>query len=320
MPDFTTHLLFGESIKDSFSPHIRNIIRNNTQAFNWGLQGPDILFYSKFYRNTGKVPRCGSLMHHMNSESLFSEVIGFLLNSKSSTTYQCLLSYFYGFLCHYVLDSTIHPYVYYLLYKINSQRLKTLHIQIESEIGVLMLKELYNCKIGDFKIYDYYNSDGDFIEPISSLYVYLIKELFDKTVNEKEISCSFPICLTLNHLTYLLSGAELESKAKQTLLQSARAVVNKSEILNSFIKNDCITRDTLNLARHEWFNLNEPQKRYNDSIPDLFQKAKSKAFSLADRCTEMLRLNKYDSLGLFESFDNGEPVKLKKKEKAHGRV
>ena len=46
MPEFTTHYLFGQSILEGFSPEIKSIIENNMTAFKWGLQGPDLLFYS----------------------------------------------------------------------------------------------------------------------------------------------------------------------------------------------------------------------------------------------------------------------------------
>lgn len=315
MPDFTTHFLFGNYAKDDFSHEIQTVIDRNLQAFNWGLQGPDLLFFSKFYRNTGKVARSGSLLHRIDPEFLFSEITEILIQSKLQSYYSCLLSYFYGFLAHYMLDSTVHPYVYYLLYNIDSQITKSRHIQIENEIGCLMLNKLKKCNPGEFHIYDYYDCDGDFIEPISLLYISILSKIICKPINKKEIESSFSICLSLNHLGYLLSNKEFDSKTKQVIYNSALALVKKSDVLSCFLKSDVIIRDTLNLKHHEWYNLNNTETVFTYSVPELFEKARDKTIIAANKFQSILRNNKYEPLGLYETFDNGEPYKKRNRQK-----
>jgi len=312
MPDFTTHYLFGEYIKEKVDNKIKYKIDAYPQEFNWGLQGPDFLFYSKFYRDTGKTARCGSALHRVDPELLFSAISEYLIESQSEECYPQLLSYFYGFICHYILDSTIHPYVYYLIYEIDEQILKSHHILIENEIGSLMLKHM-GRSINDFELSDYYEPNGNFVDPIANLYVFLIKKLFDKTVNEREIKSGFSICLTVNRLAYLLQRSDYDSKAKQALIQSAMTLVKKSELISSFIKKDHITRDTLNLKHKEWFNINYPDDIFTYSIPDLFENARKEVLNVYDKCNEMLKSKNYTSFGFYKTFDYGEPIESREK-------
>lgn len=313
MPDFTTHYLFGNYVKEKIDEKSKYIINTHTQEFNWGLQGPDVLFYSKFYRDTGKTARCGSALHRADPELLFSAMTKYLIESQSEESYSQLLSYYYGFICHYILDSTVHPYVYYWLYEMDDPTIKSRHILIENEIGCLMLKQMAQQSLDDFDLSEYYESDGDFVEPITNLFVFLIKKLIDKTVNVKEIKSGFSICLTLNRLAYILPRPDYDSKAKQALIQSAMTIVKKSELLSSFIKSDNVTRDTLNLKHKEWFNLNYPDDLFTYSIPDLFEIARSEVLNIYDKCNKMLESNNYTSFGFYKTFDYGEPIESRAK-------
>lgn len=319
MPDFTTHYLFGTLyMKDAFASDKKKIIDNNMQAFNWGLQGPDLLFFSKFYRDTGKTARCGSQLHQINPELIFSEIINLLIDSCNERYYNCLLSYFYGFLCHYVLDSTVHPYVYYLIYNSDSQNVKAKHLHVENNIGKMLFKRVAHSYTEKSQLCDRYLCDGNFVEPISELYVYLIKRLMGKTVSEKEIKSGFAMCLAFNKFSCKFANTKYENKAKRVFINSAKTLAMKSELLSCFIENDDDSNDVLNLQHSTWFNLNIPDNVFTYSVPDLFEQSKEKVNILADKCTYLLSKKEYSSLGLYETFDNGKP--MQHKEKLKGRT
>jgi len=328
MPEFTTHYIFGQSILDEFSPEIVSIIKNNLSAFNWGLQGPDLLFYSSVLRDSGRIARAGASLHRLDPEAIFSDILNFILKYKNHPGYLSLCSYFYGFVCHYALDSTSHPYIYYIINNLDGQITTARHAQVESEIGSLMYTRMTGMPISDFKIYDCYTANGAFVKPVSKMYVNLIKTMLDKTVSENEVKSGFSICLFLNRLTYLLANKKLSSKVRTAVLKSTKVLVKRSDFLNSFIKSDNVEDDTLNLMHNEWCNLNAPEDTYICSFPELFDIAKAEAVDISQKCGEMLKEGKITPLGLTESFDNGEPEKkvrvksekLNRKELIKGRT
>lgn len=112
MPGFTTHYLFGVKTchRLGASPLRRELMENHT-AFGLGLQGPDIFFYDLpsyvIYKNN-----IGSVAHTTDT----GKFLFFLLQSRflfpKGKKRQIAESYIAGFIGHYLLDTTCHPYVY----------------------------------------------------------------------------------------------------------------------------------------------------------------------------------------------------------------
>lgn len=113
MPGFTTHYLFGiEAYKRLREPKIRRNLKKYHSAFSLGLQGPDVFFYylpSYIMHATN----LGALAHDRNTGAFFA----YLLESRSLFEKEWRKlhiadAYITGFLGHYTLDCTAHPYIY----------------------------------------------------------------------------------------------------------------------------------------------------------------------------------------------------------------
>lgn len=313
MPEFTTHYLFGKSVLEDFTPEITEIINSDISAFNWGLQGPDLLFYSPVIRDYGKMARAGASLHRLNSEAIFNNMLDFILSYKDDPQYRSLCSYFYGFVCHYALDSTVHPYVYYLMDKLDGQMTTSRHAQIESEVASLMYRRLTGMPISSFKIYEHYSSKGSFVEPVAKMYVYLINNMLDKKVSEGVVKSGLSFCLFLNYFTYLFASQKLSNASRTAILNIFKLFLRQSDFLCSFIKNDNVENDALNLKHDEWYNLTKPYITYSYSFPELFELAKDTALDISQRCFDMLNCGEIRPLGLTEIFDNGMPDKKDEK-------
>lgn len=112
MPGFVTHYLFGrEAYHTLESGAQKNILCENRAAFGLGLQGPDIFFY---YLPSYVLHRraIGSLAHTQETNAFF---LGLLLSYErmSRPADRAIAeAYLTGFLGHYLLDTTCHPFVY----------------------------------------------------------------------------------------------------------------------------------------------------------------------------------------------------------------
>jgi hypothetical protein len=113
MPGFTTHYLFGVDAYSEIHAHpMRENLQFNHCAFALGLQGPDLFFY---YLPSYLMHRenIGALAHRKDTGAFFAN----LLESRKLFTGQprsrsVADAYIAGFLGHYTLDCTVHPYVY----------------------------------------------------------------------------------------------------------------------------------------------------------------------------------------------------------------
>lgn len=120
---------------------LKDVINTNEDcidAFITALQGPDILFfYAPAFRNS--VNSEGSKIHARSGKSFFRRSAEFVRDDPSPEAY----SYLYGFMCHYMLDSSCHPIV------TEYQRLTGMtHAKIEREFDVFVLNMYSKSPIG----------------------------------------------------------------------------------------------------------------------------------------------------------------------------
>jgi hypothetical protein len=123
MPGFKTHSIFGKIIADKLNNNsIKKRIGAHEAVFQMGNQGPDFLFYYvpahlMIHDNPGDV------LHNKRVNLMFKTLLQ-LRSEFSGYDLDIVDSYIAGFFGHYLLDSKLHPYIYY----------RTNHLRHEGEI------------------------------------------------------------------------------------------------------------------------------------------------------------------------------------------
>ena len=103
MPAVAVHYYFGQEVLRRLDEKITAAVIEHKQCFDLGLQGPDLLFYYKpFQRN--EINGLGIAMHHEKA----SVPVQKAAESIRLTSDSMALSYLLGFVCHFVLDSSLH--------------------------------------------------------------------------------------------------------------------------------------------------------------------------------------------------------------------
>lgn len=156
MPALITHDTFG---LDAYDRHFDLIggKRDAAEAFFLGNQGPDPLFYLVI---NPRMPRLSHLGHVMHSERP-SELLAGLKRSLSILDEASLPignAYALGFLCHYALDSHVHPLVFFNEYSLcdagepglTRSNGGEVHGVIESELDELVLSLKRKTSIAEF--------------------------------------------------------------------------------------------------------------------------------------------------------------------------
>ena len=105
MPTTYAHDLFGQKIYRQMPDEVKKIIRRNGELYRIGLHGPDIFFYYFIFQN--HVSRVGYRMHKEKACAFFVQG----MEQVRETGDETLLAYLLGFGCHYLLDSSCHPFV-----------------------------------------------------------------------------------------------------------------------------------------------------------------------------------------------------------------
>ena len=113
MPGFTTHYLFGmDASRHLASTDMQKMLRREHHAFALGLQGPDVFFYD-LPSYALRLQNLGALAHSKDTGKFFSNLLQSrkLFQGKKHSL-AIADAYICGFIGHYTLDCTIHPYVY----------------------------------------------------------------------------------------------------------------------------------------------------------------------------------------------------------------
>lgn len=122
MPDIVVHTKFGAEVAERMELDI------DRDIYNFGLLGPDpYLFYRWFvppFRN--RVNRYSSVMHRERTGDFLTELARRAKESREVLSYLC------GFLCHYALDSTAHPYI-----NAKANNSGAMHMAIEHKLDVM---------------------------------------------------------------------------------------------------------------------------------------------------------------------------------------
>ena len=141
MPGFVTHYLFGEEIYHQLkcNSQKKNLFYNRS-AYAFGLQGPDLFFY---YLPSYALHRhnLGALAHTTEPRAFFHGLLESYGRLSSAADRGIAEAYISGFLGHYLLDTTCHPYIYAMTHYHDKKEKSyfSRHAYLETEIDTELL-------------------------------------------------------------------------------------------------------------------------------------------------------------------------------------
>ena len=141
MPGFVTHYLFGEEIYHQLKCNFqkKNLFYNRS-AYAFGLQGPDLFFY---YLPSYALHRhnLGALAHTTEPRAFFHGLLESYGRLSSAADRGIAEAYISGFLGHYLLDTTCHPYIYAMTHYHDKKEKSyfSRHAYLETEIDTELL-------------------------------------------------------------------------------------------------------------------------------------------------------------------------------------
>ena len=107
MPSTYAHRRFGADVLALLPDGLRATLEQHRELYDIGLHGPDLMFYYKALQSN-PVNRLGNAMHEQKGEVFFTRARTVVENATDKSA---ALAYVLGFVCHFALDSTCHPYV-----------------------------------------------------------------------------------------------------------------------------------------------------------------------------------------------------------------
>lgn len=307
MPAFVTHVFFGDLVGRELQGPAKSCIEQQPAAFFWGLQGPDLLFFRDAVRGKSPLPSYGGVMHKKNTGELFAAMAQYIAACPQKPCRQILTAYFMGFLCHYYLDFTAHPYVYFLQEQKKRHTPKAeqagLHNLIESDIDTALHRLYAKKPVGRYRIAKELQGTSELYQAVGAMYCHVLKEVYGITVESREMLACFSDTLFIIKAVLDPTGLLLP------MVQLAeRYALGKPNSISAHIRRNRTYEDILNQRKKLWHHLSTPQKKENLSFLDLMEQAKTMALTGLSQWFQYVQQGEAPMFRALPSFDNGAPA------------
>lgn len=161
-------------------------------AWAWGAQGPDFLFCHRYFKamrdkSLRTLQEYGSALHRSPPSGTLNAMRSFV-RGHESPLYR---SYVLGFLCHYALDSTAHPYVNARAEEMAAARENetagTMHGEIEAALDAIVLRWKTGKLPSEVHLKDMFPKNEGVQRMIARLYREVLFEVYGADVSEKAL-------------------------------------------------------------------------------------------------------------------------------------
>ena len=163
--------------------NLKEIVEEHMNAYRIGQHGPDILFYYHLFHEN-PVNQKGMAMHEQIAASFFRKCKEYCQETGDEEA----LAYVFGFICHYMLDSTCHPYIAKYMEKTGAR-----HDEIETELDRYLMERSGKNPFR-FKPAAQLKASKESVRAVSA-----ILELPEKTVRKSINSLKFYTGITVCH-------------------------------------------------------------------------------------------------------------------------
>lgn len=105
MPSHYAHFRFGTAALEHLPPDTLRSVQRFRRLYDVGLCGPDLFYHTNSNARGGIT--LGGHYHQLDGRTFFTRVCRTIRMERN----EAAAAYLYGALCHYVLDSCLHPYL-----------------------------------------------------------------------------------------------------------------------------------------------------------------------------------------------------------------
>lgn len=322
MPATVTHAYFGIDVYNNLPIGLKELLMDEKKDIRMFAQGMDpFFFYHKISLKNGKKQQDFALYFHTNkTREFFINLVNYI---KYNDYYQVpdVMAYLYGFISHYVLDSTIHPYVFYKTGEFikgdkESYKYKGLHHNMEVFIDNYLINNREKGKVYSFQFYDFCFDFTPFSKELEEVIDYAFKETFGITEMSKFYKQALKdMHFALKYFRYDKTGI------KKCIYTVCEKITPKTMFPFSTISYHVSLTDKRNYLNNDHTKWNHPclkREKHEESVDELYNKALDEALSIIKKVnyyikdTKKIDLNKvFKNLSYKTGKDCDKDYKLK---------
>ena len=183
MPATAVHAYFAQDLNDILPKEIKKKLDVDSLK-TFGQSTDSLMFYNLFSILPGKNIRDFQKYFHTNkTQEFFINLINYIKENDYTEDID-VNSFLVGAICHYVLDSTVHPYIYYKTGYFNKNDKSTykynnVHTFMETFLDNDMIKRRESINPYKFNISKFSFDTSKFSNELNDTIKYTFKETFD---------------------------------------------------------------------------------------------------------------------------------------------
>lgn len=277
MPDLVTHVWFSEQAAAALPEEVSGKLRH--RLYPYAAVGPDVWFPCGFYGGADKAlaPRGG----HMHENATGPFLLALAERCRASDTPDLLFAYLAGYLCHYCLDRTAHPYIIYRTgdYEMTPETLRYRgnHTRLERAIDVYLIRHAYHTTPRRFNLcrrcLPLRRLPEAIREDLDAVYrdIYGWEDTW--TALNRAVRDHRLLYWLLRDSTGILNPLTKVTDNGRSYYDYRQFSYQGRDLEGSGI-------DFLNLAHREWRNFADPSQVSAESFPELAERAKKEVVEL----------------------------------------
>lgn len=273
MPGLITHYICGEAVFKKLPDEIKKTLQDNRLLYNVGTQGPDIFFYSLSCLLRKKLAGLGSKMHTGSFNMYLDALLDSMRTGDIGQT--ALFSYLSGYITHYALDSSAHPYIYYKSgFKRDGERGNRLkysvhHHTFETAVDVLMLKLFSSERPSDKKLWQLIKVTQSEATHVAAHISKAIEHAYHVPISPRQVYGA------MSNMSYATRLLQSNKGRRKKMIEFVEDMSIGERFVSSLIHLQEITDgiDYLNLSKKPWLLPWDNTQQYDLSFAEMFDNA-----------------------------------------------
>lgn len=278
MPFITTHSHFAKKVLEKTDTTITNAFKKKQNMYELFAQGFDPFIFYEFFK-LKKVDLQGHC-HRKDTDTFF---LNFIKKIKEKNLQQdpSVLASLYGHLTHYVLDSTIHPFIVYKTGEYRKEKPETLkynglHNKMEMQIDAFLYEQQYHLPYKNFKIHKHLITREKFNKNLMNL----LNEIYQETFSIKNGGEKYQKGCNIMYFSYKFLIVDKTGIKKFFYRLFDKITPKKENVYENFSAHIThINSSIFNNEHKAWYNPWN-KKESTESFFDLYDKA-------LDTCTSL---------------------------------
>ncbi len=281
MPATVTHAYFAMDLYNFLPIGLKKLLMDEKAHLRMFAQSMDALyFYRIFSLRKGKRQRqFAHYFHEHDSQAFFINLINYIKYNQYYKNAE-VMAYLYGMIAHYILDSTIHPYILYQTGFYDSKKKETwpfrnLHDEAETCIDLYMITKREKQNPYSFRFDQYCFDQTHFSAPLEEV----IDASFHETFEVSKMHLFYE--RALKEMQFFLRWIRYDRFGVKYLFYSFLEGITFKKTFHFHVLSYHLPKQKissyLNLEKEIWTHPARKQEKHTESFDELYEKALEKA-------------------------------------------